>query len=276
MPTLPASPPEIAAEIAPEVPPEFRPDVIIHDEIASTNAEAMRLAASGASGPTWIVARRQTAGRGRAGRGWASEPGNLYASLMTRVDCDVSTAQQVSLLAGVAAFDAIAAAVGPAATIPGLRLKWPNDVLIGRAKLAGILPESMVAADGHLRIVVGIGLNLASHPSDLGREATHLGEHSLDMAPESMLRHVAWSMQHWLAAWNSGAGFGLVREAWLERAGRIGEPVAVNTEGGRRDGRFSGLDADGAMLLSQADGNLERVTFGDVALLAQATDEGRG
>ena len=84
------------------------------------------------------MARRQTQGRGRSGRQWASEPGNLYASLLQALACPPAVVHQLSLLAGVAVIDAIAAAAGDT-RIAGLRLKWPNDVLIGEAKCAGIL-----------------------------------------------------------------------------------------------------------------------------------------
>ncbi len=256
------------------VPPDFNPAVIFYDEIGSTNAEAMRLALGGDPGPLWVAARRQTAGRGRSGRSWSSESGNLFASHLFSSLCDVSSAHQVSLLAGVAAHDALVLA-NRSNPIAGLRVKWPNDVLIGTAKLAGILLESVVGSDGRLRIVVGIGINLAWHPRDLGRAATCLAEQGVDIAPESMLRHLAWAMQHWLAIWQDGAKFGVVREAWLQRAGPIGEAVGVNTGSGRLDGQFAGLAVDGALLLATGNGQTERVTFGDVTILAEAGDKTR-
>src|ERR1700680_2406864 len=157
-------------------PPSFRS--VILEEAGSTNTEAFKRAAAGEAGPLWIMARRQTNGRGRSGRMWASEPGNLYASLLQRLACPQSVVHQLSLLAGVAAVEAIAAAVG--GRINGLRLKWPNDVLIGEAKCAGILPESQIGAGGsEVVVVIGIGINLASHPTGLGRSATHLAAHGV-------------------------------------------------------------------------------------------------
>jgi len=122
--------------------PAFRS--VILEEAGSTNSEAFARALAGEIGPLWIMARRQSHGRGRSGRQWASEPGNLYASLLQRVVCRQSVVHQLSLVAGVATVEAIVAAAG--APIAGLRLKWPNDVLIGAAKCAGILPESQMAA----------------------------------------------------------------------------------------------------------------------------------
>ena len=256
-------------------PSAFQPNVVVHDEIGSTNAEAMRLALLGEAGPLWIQATRQTAGRGRSGRAWVSETGNLTASLLTTLSCSQAIAHQVSLLAGVAVVDAVRAIASDDRTIGGLRLKWPNDVLIGSAKLAGVLPETTITPDGRLRLVLGIGINLAWHPETLGREATHLSEHSMDIAPESMLRHLAWAVHHWFAIWNGGAGFDTVRAAWLLRAGPVGEPIVVHLGQERRAGHFAGLDHDGALLLETVGQTFERITFGDVTLLADVSDKGR-
>jgi BirA family transcriptional regulator, biotin operon repressor / biotin---[acetyl-CoA-carboxylase] ligase len=261
---------------SPLLPPaEFQPNVIVHDEIGSTNAEAMRLGLAGEVGPVWIRAKRQSAGRGRAGRVWVSNPGNLYASLLTTLHCPPTVVHQVSLLAGVAVFDALSAAAKSENVLTNLRLKWPNDVLWGGAKLAGILPETVLGADQRLRLVLGIGINLAGHPDLPDRPATDLREHSVDISPESMLRHLDWALQHWLEHWNEGAGFSLVRAAWLLRAGPVGEAISVHSGHDRRAGHFRGLDHDGALLLETGDGRVERVTFGDVTLLAEAKDKGQ-
>jgi BirA family biotin operon repressor/biotin-[acetyl-CoA-carboxylase] ligase len=235
------------------------------EEAGSTNTEAFKRASTGEAGPLWIVARRQTQGRGRSGRHWVSEPGNLYASLLTRLACSQSVAHQLSLLAGVAVAEAIAAAAGGA--IAGLRLKWPNDVLIGEAKCAGILPEShSVGRAAELTVVIGIGINLASHPPGLGRAATDLGAHGISIAPEAMLDLLDAAMQRWLAAWDCGQGFAQVRAAWLARGGRLGESLTVDTGRERIAGTFLDLDPDGALILRDALGQQRRLTFGDVTL----------
>ena len=113
---------------------------LILDSVGSTNRETFALAEAGETGPLWIVARRQTAGRGRADRHWVSVPGNLHASLLVQLNCPPGAMPQLSLVAGVAVVDAIRQATGGGPA--GLRLKWPNDVLIGQAKCAGILVET--------------------------------------------------------------------------------------------------------------------------------------
>lgn len=235
---------------------------LVFDQVGSTNREAFALAACGRAGPLWIVARRQVAGRGRSGRPWASGPGNLYASLLIELACAPAVVPQLSLLAGVATVDAIrrAAHGGP----PGLRLKWPNDVLIGEAKCAGILAES-TAGQNSVTAVIGIGINLARHPADLGRAATHLALHGPQVTPEAMLGCLDAAMQQWLASWNRGTDFAGVRGAWLERAGPVGETCSVDTGAERIAGTFAGLDPQGGLLIRDDEGQ-RTVTFGDVAL----------
>lgn len=246
------------------MPPSYR--TVVLEEVGSTNREAFLRAEAGEAGPLWFTARRQTAGRGRSGRRWASEPGNLYASLLVRLACLPGAVPQLSLLAGVAVIDAIRQAA--AGSVPAaLRLKWPNDVLIGQAKCAGILAESMSGHDA-VTAVIGIGLNLAWHPTDLGRAATHLAEHGIRIAPDGMLGCLDEAMQHWLAVWGCGSGFEHVRSGWLDRAGPVGESCSVNTGTEQLEGTFRGLDANGALLMKDKEGRQRIIAFGDVMLAA--------
>jgi len=240
---------------------------LVLDETGSTNREALARAAEGETGPLWIMARRQTAGRGRSGRSWVSERGNLYATLVTRMACPPAAVAQVSLVTGVAVHDAVAEAAGRVP--PGLRLKWPNDVLIGRAKCAGILAES-VLGQNTVTVAIGVGINLAWHPGDLGREATHLAVHGIDISPDAMLGLLAATMDRRLTQWNGGAGFAATRAAWLERAGPAGEACSVNLGGEVIAGAFAGLDDSGALLIDDDAGRRRTVAFGDVSLPAAA------
>lgn len=256
----------------PPLPHAFRSVVL--EEAGSTNTEAFKRAAAGETGPLWIMARHQTQGRGRSGRQWASEPGNLYASLLQRLACPQGVVHQLSLLAGVAAVEAIRSAAGR--PVAGLRLKWPNDVLIGEAKCAGILPESQMSAGGsEVIVVVGIGMNLASHPQGLGRAATHLAAHGVTAPPETMLGHLDAAMRRWLEAWDRGAGFPRVRETWLKHGGSIGERLTVNTGREHVAGTFLDLDAGGALVMADADGRTRKLTFGDVTLTHAPAGDGR-
>jgi BirA family biotin operon repressor/biotin-[acetyl-CoA-carboxylase] ligase len=153
-----------------------------------------------------------------------------------------------------------------------LRLKWPNDVLIGQAKCAGILIESLTSQHTAI-VVIGIGIDLAWHPRDLGRAATDLAEHGFPVSPEAVLGSLSLTVQNWLSAWDGGRGFPGVRLAWLERAGPAGERVSVDTGRERIEGTFADLDAEGALVICDRHGQRRTVTFGDVALVAAAPQE---
>jgi BirA family transcriptional regulator, biotin operon repressor / biotin---[acetyl-CoA-carboxylase] ligase len=236
------------------------------DEVDGTNAEAMRRVLGGERGPLWVTAQRQTSGRGRSGRAWSSPPGNLFASFITALDCPPAKAGQLSLVAGIAVIDAIRRA----GDVPGLRLKWPNDILVGTAKTGGILVESTSRPPQPGPIaVIGVGLNLVASPDDLGRAATFLADHALALSPREALCFLAQTMSDWIGIWDNGKGFAPVREAWLARAGCPGEALTVNTAGGPVTGSFAGIDNDGALLIDDADGRQLSFTFGDVSLAAK-------
>lgn len=228
----------------------------------STNAEALRRAAAGERGPLWILADVQTAGRGRAGRSWVSAPGNLHASLLVTLAAPASKAYQLSLVTGVAVFDAIGSAMQPAPA--GFCLKWPNDILIGTEKAGGILIESTTSSAG-LSAIIGIGIDIAAVPPDLGRPVTHLAAHGACPKPEELLAHIAEAAERWLAVWDQGSGFPATRNAWLNRAHPIGERMSIDTGAEQIVGTFHGLDDDGALILDTETG-ARKFTFGDVSL----------
>jgi BirA family transcriptional regulator, biotin operon repressor / biotin---[acetyl-CoA-carboxylase] ligase len=238
--------------------------IVFLDRVDSTNSEAMRRSVAGERGPLWIAASSQHAGRGRAGRSWQSPPGNLDASLLFAPAAHPTAIPQLALVAGIAVHAAIESVAGP---LRGLRLKWPNDALVGTAKVAGILAESIGDAR-ESRVVLGIGINLAVAPQIEDRAVTHLGEHGPVPMPETMLAALRGTMAQWLGVWDDGRGIADIRSAWLERAGPAGEPMAINAGNGRSEGLFAGLAADGALLLAMPDGSHRRFAFGDVVLTA--------
>lgn len=240
--------------------------LIFRETIDSTNAEALRLAGQGEDGGLWIWAARQQAGRGRAGRSWTSPEGNLHASLLLRPRVPLATALQLSLLAGVAAHDAVSALAAGAGIVPALRLKWPNDILLSDAKLGGILLESRAGADGDTpAVVIGTGLNLASAPGDLGRPAASLSDAGIAARPAQALAALAWATAEWIATWRYGTSFESIRSAWLERAKPLGGPISVRLGVGLVSGTFLGIDATGALRLATENGE-RRITAGDVSI----------
>lgn len=238
------------------------------DTLGSTNEEALARARRGERGPLWIVARRQTAGRGRRARPWVSQAGNLYASLLLSDPCPPERAAELSFVAALALHDAIveaAPALGPRAT-----LKWPNDVLIDGAKVAGILVEGESARSA-LTAVVGIGVNCTSHPSDTPYPATNLAAAGAIVSAAALMQALARTMTSRLAQWDRGGGFTLVRADWLKRAGGIGRDLRIVI--GEREivGAFETLDEAGRLVLRLPSGAIETIATGDVFPITRAS-----
>jgi BirA family transcriptional regulator, biotin operon repressor / biotin---[acetyl-CoA-carboxylase] ligase len=239
-------------------------EVVRLDVVDSTNAEARRRAEAGASGPLWITARRQTAGRGRRGRAWSSEPGNLAATLLTHTARPPAEAAQSTFVAALAVHELISAFVDPAL----VRIKWPNDVLLAGHKASGILVESGVQATGGLWLAVGIGVNLVQAPEDVERPATAVARHlrsDLARAPDSdaALDLLIQTFSAWQDRWDQ-LGFAALRDAWTARAQGLGGPAVARLAHETVEGVAEGLADDGALRLRLPDGSLRLISAGDV------------
>lgn len=237
------------------------PPIEAYDELDSTNAEARRRAEAGEGGPVWITAAVQTAGRGRRGRAWSTQRGNLAATLLMTTDAPPAEAAQVSFVAAVAAAELADTCLGTGA----VRLKWPNDVLVHGRKAVGILVESGARPDGRLWLAVGIGVNLAHAPSDVERPATAFAEHMAGPPPRPLdaLEVLATRFEAWRKVWTT-RGFAPVAAAWTARAHGLGERCEARLPDRTLIGVAEGLDLDGALRLRLDDGQLTRITAGDV------------
>jgi len=232
---------------------------ITYDTLGSTNAEALTLARAGERGPLWITAQSQSAGRGRRGSAWVSPPGNLYASLLLSEPSPKPLAPQLSFVAALALHDALcdcAPRRGPLFTV-----KWPNDLLLGSDKVAGILIEA--ESDPAFAVVIGFGVNCVNHPPETFFPATNLLLAGAMVMPEVLFTALSAAMLRRLAQWQSGAGFAIIRADWLARAAGIGEDIRVRLPERELRGRFRGLDEAGRLLLDQP-GGLATVTAGEV------------
>lgn len=229
-----------------------------YDELDSTNSEAARLAQSGEAGPLWILAERQTAGRGRRGRVWQGAPGNLAATLLLTTDKSPAEVAQIAFVTALAVADMAAAFVEPNL----VKLKWPNDLLIGGAKAAGILIESGASPSGRQWLAIGIGVNLASGPTDTPYPATALADHGTTPNRDEAVSTLDAAFVHWLAIWDQ-SGFEPIRAAWTARAYGLDQPCTVQLPDRSVTGVNEGLDVDGALLL-RVGGARERITAGDV------------
>ena len=244
--------------------------MLVLPQVDSSNAEAFRLALKGETGPLYIRAERQTAGRGRSGRAWSAPNGNLALSRLGPLQCPPQAVPQISLVAGVAVHRACAALLsGYEAAVARLHLKWPNDLLLDGAKLAGILIESTTVG-GQSIAVIGIGINLSTAPEVAGRRTAALAEVAgRSIPPAEAAECVVVHLEQALSAWAEARAFNLIRAQWLERATPVGAAMTIETGNGRIGGAFAGLDAGGALLLRTSSGTLQTFTYGDVTLASE-------
>lgn len=259
--------PEPDRNRAPHLPPAYR--LVALKEIDSTNAEAKRRAAEGAEDGTLVWARRQTGGYGRQGRGWSSETGNLFLSLVVRPDCPLQTASQFSFITAVALGDAFGSVAPPMVEV---NYKWPNDVLLNGRKAAGILLESKGAAGRNLEwLVIGVGANVSSFPTDTRLPATSLHFEGCppSVSAVDLLEAFARHMLSWINIWLDG-GFAPVRQAWLRHAQGRGEQIEVRLPNETLKGTFSDLDENGTLRLTLPNGSERHISAGDVYLPGEA------
>ena len=230
-------------------------------EIDSTSEEARRLAVAGVEGPLWLVADRQTKGRGRRGRDWQSPEGNLAATLLLKPATPIAQCAQLSFVAALGASDL----VGRFAPCAEVKVKWPNDVLANEKKIAGILLESTSRDGAHPDwLAVGFGINLASHPGDTGFPAISIaGLGEKPPGPRAALDCLAASWSKWYALW-SERGFEPIRDAWLARAARLGERIGARVADMEAMGVFEGIDAEGALILRENAHRTRRISAGEV------------
>lgn len=233
--------------------------ILTVDLTGSTNTDMATLAAAGEVEGSWLRAERQEAGRGRHGRDWVSPAGNLHASTVVRLRETDAQPATLALVAAVALEQTLATRLGDGRA----SIKWPNDLMVDGAKIAGILLEREGQA-----VVVGFGVNLAHHPRDLGRPTTSVAALTGTAAEAAaFLVDLADSFAYWLGRWRGGGRLNPVRTRWLERAHPLGSALGVTLGNGRTlDGLFDGVDEMGALRLRLADGSVRVIHAGDVFL----------
>jgi BirA family biotin operon repressor/biotin-[acetyl-CoA-carboxylase] ligase len=245
-----------------------------HDTIGSTSAEAMRLGRDGDSGRLWVVAKEQTAGHGRRGRPWQTPSGNLAASLLVPTPAGSAAAATLGFAAGLALDQAIRAtatevsfkaALDDAASHGDrLRLKWPNDVLVDGAKLAGILLETASSGGATQCVVIGIGVNVRHAPEGAPYPTTSLAACGADVTAEPLFEALAEAWVAQMDLWAFGRGFPAVRDLWLARAAGLGRPVAVRLGDEVLRGTFETIDDEGRLIVRASDGSARPVSAGEV------------
>jgi len=237
-------------------------------QTTSTNSDAFRIAEDGAPEGAVVIADAQVGGKGRRGRVWSSPAGvNLYCSVVLRPAIMPNEAPQLTFLSAVAVTRAIELTTGLKPEI-----KWPNDVLIGGKKVAGLLNEMSAETDGINFIILGIGVNLNmtqdQFPDDLRYPATSLLQESGSRVCRTRFAATMLNELDKLYTDFLEYGFGPVREEWQVRCNARGRTVSVS-DGGTEllSGLFIGIDGDGALLLQSGDGRIERIISGDVRVV---------
>lgn len=238
--------------------------ILLLDQTDSTNADARRRADAGESGPLWIVARRQTEGRGRRGRQWESQDGNLFSTLLQLTRKSPAEAAQVTFVAALAIADLLDAYT-PSSLVT---IKWPNDVMLGGQKTSGVLVESGAHETGGLWLAVGIGVNLAHAPEGTGRPATALAHHlrgdvTAPPTVEAAAAKLAEAFDIWMTRWET-LGFQPILDAWRARTPGLDGPAVARLGRETVEGVAEGVAPDGALKLRLADGSLRLISAGDV------------
>ena len=238
-------------------------------DVGSTNCECLDLARAGDPGRLWITASRQLQGRGRRGRQWVSEAGNLYASLLLIDPAPAGAIASLPLVAAVAVHRAIERVLPPD-TSGALTIKWPNDILLDGAKCCGILLESEILADGRRAVVIGCGVNVGHAPPPGLYPTVALNQAGAGTDPQVLFAHLFQTMAEELGHWNGGEGLNLTIAAWLARAQGVGQAITVHLADRTLAGRFCGLDQGGRLLLKQDDATTVTISAGDVFFDAAA------
>lgn len=240
------------------------------DSIGSTNAEAMSRAREGERGPLWFVTSEQTAGRGRRHRAWIAPRGNLASSILEVSDVSPAVAATLGFAAGLALELALrklsveASLRSAGSDDLNFSLKWPNDVLAGKQKLAGILLEAEAIPGDRLAVVVGIGTNVVAAPQGTPTPATSLAALGVQVGAEELFAALSDGWAEFRGIWDNGRGFGEIRKLWLARAAGLGQAVSIKSGGATIEGTFDTLDEQGCMVVRTIAGARLPITAGDV------------
>lgn len=242
--------------------------------VGSTNDLALEAFRDGRIDPLWITADEQSGGKGRRGRNWVSPPGNFYGSLLLVDPAPSEALPQLAFVVSLALHKALSRALPPMVQSK-LTVKWPNDLLYDRKKIAGILMEANHMA-GRTGIVIGCGINCTSSPADAPYPVTSFSAEGQVISAEAVFDLFSAEMTNGLSEWQQGKNFTSVREAWLQRASGVGEEITVRLNDRELNGRFSGLDATGRLLLSHPENGTSVISAGDVFMLPRPDPTPKG
>jgi BirA family biotin operon repressor/biotin-[acetyl-CoA-carboxylase] ligase len=228
-------------------------NLLVFDEIDSTNSEAIRMAKNCPSENYLILANNQTKSRGRNNKTWHSNPGNLHSSILLKHNLNLSYLPQISFVTAIAVYKTICSLIGSTSSF--IKFKWPNDILINDKKVSGILLEAININNYHY-LIIGIGINLKQSPINIKQLTTNLADENIEAKDsKEMLNILMVNFEKSFNQWQE-KGFGKIREFWLKRAYKLGENITVNDGSKRITGIFKDIDQVGAIRLQLDDGKI--------------------
>jgi BirA family biotin operon repressor/biotin-[acetyl-CoA-carboxylase] ligase len=231
-------------------------------DVGSTNTVCMEMARAGDPGNVWVTARRQLGGRGRRGRVWISEEGNLYASLLLIDPAPISAMGSLPIAVALSLYRAIVSEMPWAAD--RVAIKWPNDILVDDMKVSGILVEAENLGDGRQAVVIGCGVNIAHRPDNPLYPTITLTEAGVTTSPESLFARLMQELAEVLTVWDEGRGIAAVVDGWKRHVKGIGGAITVNLPDRSISGVFSGIESDGRLQLRLPTGEIMPIASGDV------------
>ena len=224
-------------------------DIIILDEIDSTNNEAQRIIDHKSNFPLWIIANEQTSGRGRKNRYWVSQKGNFMGTFILEHEIEKQYIPHLSFVTSLALKKTIESFNSG---IKDIFLKWPNDIIINDSKCAGILIESLRSNNDKEYLAIGIGVNLIKYPLDSSFKATSLKEEfNFDVDRDEFLNKLNINLLKNIKRWEKGKNFSQILEDWKKFAYKINESISMLLPTGKKiEGIFSDLNDQGGLILS--------------------------
>ncbi|MFK5978540.1 MAG: biotin--[acetyl-CoA-carboxylase] ligase [Rhizobiaceae bacterium] len=229
----------------------------------STNTRCIEYAKDGDPGNLWVTAKTQTSARGSRGREWQSAEGNLFASLLLINPAESGYAAVLSGLTFVTSL-ALLWTIKEASIDTNVKLKWPNDVLVNGKKCAGILLENQ-NIQGKTTLIIGIGVNCVSHPSNTNYPATDLSSQGIAISAEELFMSLVTHLDGFITQWDRGRNFAEIRQSWLKHAIGLGKSIRVKIPGQEDEtGIFETIDETGLLILDQENGIKKRISAADI------------
>lgn len=238
-------------------------NLLIFDEIDSTNSEAIRLAKSCVYGDFIIIAQKQTAGRGRQGKQWSSDEGNVYFSVLLDRNIETEKQPELSFVSALSLYDTIKFFADKNNIAIDIALKWPNDVLIDGKKISGILIESLSFL-GRNYVVIGVGVNTKLTPPNISQPVTSLVDAGIYILDDTMvLSQFVKNFDKYFKKWQK-YGFEIIRRIWESRAYKLNQNITVTSCDQKFFGQFLGVDDKGNLKLKLEDGSVVNLLAGEL------------